>query len=280
MIVDCHTHIRSPEDEAEASEHWGAAETVDACIVLAGLDGTIEETNKKLAAYVNKHKERMVGFAVVDPTQETVEKRELNFLTDKLGFKGLVIYCSASGFHPAHTQAMLLYESAQKMRLPIFFHNGGLSQPNAVLDYAQPYLLDEIARTFRDLKIVVSNMGMPFVEQTISLVAKNDNVFGDLTINPGNVWQTYNMVMAANERGVMNKLVFGSGFPSGRASKCIEALLGFNMLMADTHLPTVPRGNIRNIIERDSLELLGITDWAGRAKSMVKEENGARTVGK
>jgi hypothetical protein len=49
--------------------------------------------------------------------------------------------------------------------------------------------------------------------------------------------------------------------------------------MADAHLPTVPRSKIRNIIERDSLELLGITDWAGRAKSMVNEENGARTVG-
>jgi hypothetical protein len=31
------------------------------------------------------------------------------------------------------------------------------------------------------------------------------------------------------------------------------------MLLADTNLPTVPRGNIRNIIERDTLRLLGIS---------------------
>ena len=30
------------------------------------------------------------------------------------------------------------------------------------------------------------------------------------------------------------------------------------MLLADTNLPTVPRGSIRNIIERDTLKLLGI----------------------
>jgi hypothetical protein len=30
------------------------------------------------------------------------------------------------------------------------------------------------------------------------------------------------------------------------------------MLLSDTKLPTVPRGSIRNVIERDSLELLGI----------------------
>jgi hypothetical protein len=32
------------------------------------------------------------------------------------------------------------------------------------------------------------------------------------------------------------------------------------MRLADTNLPTVPRGNIQNIIERDTLELLGIKE--------------------
>ena len=110
------------------------------------------------------------------------------------------------------------------------------------------------------LKIIIGNMGMPFIEQTLSMVAKHKNVYADLTIRPGNVWQTYNTVMAAYERSVMGKLLFGSGFPLGNAGECIEALLGFNMLLADTKLPTVPRGSIRNIIERNTLELLGIKD--------------------
>jgi hypothetical protein len=38
----------------------------------------------------------------------------------------------------------------------------------------------------------------------------------------------------------------------------METLLGFNKLLADTNLPTVPRGTIQNIIERDALKLLGI----------------------
>ena len=40
------------------------------------------------------------------------------------------------------------------------------------------------------------------------------------------------------------------------------------MLLADTNLPTVPRGNIQNIIERDTLELLGI-----KSKSTTEEED-------
>jgi hypothetical protein len=52
------------------------------------------------------------------------------------------------------------------------------------------------------------------------------------------------------------------------AGECIETLLGFKMLLADTNLPTVPRGNIQSIIERDTLELLGIKD-----KSTTDEED-------
>lgn len=259
MIIDCHTHINLAADDAETSEHFAAAETVDGCIVLATIDGPSEEINKKLAQYVNKHKEKMVGFAVLQPSREKININTLKHLVEKLGLKGLVLYCSACGFHPAHSRAMRFYESVQELGLPIFFHNAGDTVgPQAVLEYTQPHLLDEVAREFPTLKIVIGNMGVPFVAQTLLMVSRHRNVYADLTIQPKNVWQTYNMVVAAHEYGVMDKLLFGSGFPSGNADQCIETLLGFNMLLADTNLPTVPRGSIRSIIERDTLGLLGI----------------------
>jgi len=258
MIVDCHTHINCAAENVEASEHLAAAKTVDICIVLATTEGPSQEVNKKLSEYISKHKEKMIGFAVVEPTKDKTSVKNLALITDKLGLKGTVLYCSSCGFHPAHSRAMRFYESAQELGLPVFFHNGGALGPEAILNYAQPYLLDEVAREFSALKIVIGTMGIPFVEQTLSMVAKHENVYADLTIRPSNVWQVYNMVTAAHECGVMDKLLFGSGFPFGKAEECIETLLSFNKLLADTNLPTVPRGNIRNIIERDTLELLGI----------------------
>jgi predicted TIM-barrel fold metal-dependent hydrolase len=259
MIIDCHTHIDFAAGNVETSAHLEAAQKVDACIVLAAEDGPSEEVNKKLADYVNKHKEKMVGFAVVEPTEDKISVNNLKTLKDKLGLKGTVLYCCACGFHPAHTRAMLFYESAQELGLPVFFHNSDVPlRREAVLDYAQPYLLDEVARTFPKLKIIIGSMGVPFAEQTLTLLGKHENVYADLTIRPSNIWQTYNIVVAAHERGIMNKLLFGSGFPHGNAGQCIETLLGFNMLLSDTNLPTVPRTGIRNIIERDTLELLGI----------------------
>lgn len=258
MIVDCHTHVNFPAGDAEASKHLEATETVDACIVLAAAEGPSEEVNKKLSEYVNKHKQKMVGFAVVEPTKDKISTKNLASVTEKLKLKGVVLYCSVCGFHPTHSKAMRFYKSAQELGLPVFFHNSGHLGTDAVLSYAQPYLLDEVAREFADLKIIIGSMGLPFVEQTLSMLDKHKNVYADLTIRPSSVWQTYNIVTAAHEWGVMDKLLFGSGFPSGNAGQCIETLLGFNMLLADTNLPNVPRVRIRNIIERNTLELLGI----------------------
>jgi len=273
MIVDCHTHIDFAAGDAAKSEHLAAAETVDMCIVLSTLDGPSEEINKTLAEYVSKHKTKMVGFAALEPRDNKTNVNYLQSIKDKLGLKGVVLYCSVCNMHPAHSRAMKFYESAQELGLPVFFHNGGASiKTDAILNYTQPYLLDEVAREFPGLKIIIANMGLPFIEQTLSMVSKHKNVYADLTIRPKNVWQTYNTVVAAHEYGVMDKLLFGSGFPSGDAGQCIETLLGFNMLLADTNLPIVPRGSIRNVIERNTLELLGI-DNKGPG---IQEEKGKK----
>ena len=268
MIVDCHTHISSADDEISLAGHPAATETdtVDVCIVLAAADKSSQETNKALSEYVSKYEEKTIGFALVEPTRDNIGIKNLSVLAEKMGLAGTVLYCSEFGFHPAHSRAMRFYESAEELGLPVFFHNDFGSISGAVLDYAQPYLLDEVARTFPKLKIVVGTMGVPFVEQTLSMAAKHKNVYADLTVNPGRVWQIYNMVVAAYEQGVMDKLLFGSGYPEGKAEECIETLLGFNKLLGDTNLPAVPRGSIRNIIERNTLELLGIK------KDLVKPE--------
>ena len=201
----------------------------------------------------------MVGFALVDPTEDNVSKSALSDRLQQWNMQGIVLYCAACGFHPSHSHALCLYEVAQERGWPIFFHNGDLeSKAEGNLTFAQPMLLDEIAQMFPDLKLIIGSMGRPFLEQTLLVIGRHKNVYADLAIRPTNVWQTYNMIVAAHERQVMDKLLFGSAYPPERAEACIETLLGFNMMLADTNLPTVPRGLLRNVVERPSLEVLGI----------------------
>ena len=257
MIVDCHTHINFTEAGSGPDEHIKAAEAVDKCIVLAP-PGPTGQVNQHLSDYVTRMKEKMLGFAFVDPTQDKINPRRLSSITTKLGLAGVVVYCADFGFHPANSLALAFYESAEELALPVFFHNGPDLSDTSVLEYAQPVLLDEIARKFPALKIIIGDMGIPFVEQTLEMAARHKNVYADLSINVDCPWQTYNTVVSAWERKVLDKLLFGSGFPRGRAEQSIEMLLGFNRLIGNPHLPTVPREKIQDIIERNTLDLLGI----------------------
>jgi len=260
MIVDCHTHISWPSSKEQGlAERLAGQVNVDKCVVLASPGESSDSTNSRLAEFVSKYSKRMVGFGFVDPVGNGFNKKYITTLTERHGLKGAVLYCCACDFHPAHTKAMRLYELAQEAGIPVFFHNGGDVSPGGSLKYAQPYLLDEIASEFKDLKIIIGNMGYPFLEQSLTMAAKHPNVYADLTVKVDRPWQLYTTVIAAFESGVLDKLLFGSGFPCGDAASSIEALLGFNKRLGDTNLPTVPRDQLRKIVERDSLQLLGIS---------------------
>lgn len=257
MIIDCHTHINDGDIDMKTSEVSDASEMVGMRFVLGDFGSPAEQINTELEQFVNKHRDKAIGFAYFDPTRDPLS--QVKQIKDKDIFKGLVVYPAECGFNPTHTKAMQLYQKASEYNLPVFFHNSNKLSQNAVLDFAQPYLLDEVARTFSDLKIIVGSMGYPFVDQTIALLAKHPNIYADLTLNMKSIWQVYNIVSRTYENEVMDKLLFGSGFPDGQPQECIETLLGFNKLFADTNLPTVPRGNIRGIVERNSLQVLNIS---------------------
>lgn len=257
MIIDCHTHISCPEQEVDAEAHRAACQAVDGCFVLAGCGLESKEANQQLSEYIEGNS-KAIGFAVVNPLEEKISRKAVKGLLDSSRFRGIVLYCAEDQFHPAHSQVMPLYELCEEMGVPVFFHNCPPYSSSAVLDYARPWLLDETARTFPGLKMIVGRMGLPFLEQTLCLLSKHDNIYADLTINPLKVWQVYNTVLSAYEAGVMDKMLFGSGFPCATPEACIETLLGFNKLFSDVHLPQVPREKLRSIVERDSLSLLGL----------------------
>ncbi|MHC5156871.1 MAG: amidohydrolase family protein [Planctomycetota bacterium] len=257
MIIDCHTHLECPERGDIRIDHAEMCEKLDGCFVMAGLSNDREAVNQDLADYVTGNK-KAYGFANINPAEDAVRLKSVKNLTLDRGLSGVVLYCAENQFHPAHSRALRFYEAAQQLGLIIYFHNCPPYSPPAMLDYAQPWLIDEVARTFPELKIIIGRVGMPFFWQTESLLAKHANVYADLTIHPQRIWRTYNIVVSAYEAGVMDKMLFGSGFPYAQPEACIETLLGFNKMLADTNLPQVPREKLRSIVERETLTLLGL----------------------
>jgi predicted TIM-barrel fold metal-dependent hydrolase len=71
-------------------------------------------------------------------------------------------------------------------------------------------------------------------------------------------WQAYNALVLAHQHQVIDKLLFGSDFPHTSITECIESLYSINQISQGTNLPTVPREALRGIVERDTLNLLGL----------------------
>lgn len=281
MIVDCHTHVwerpeqlgawaRAISDRAQAAgrrtwpqadtqRHLACAEPVDISIVLGFRSHYLEAhvPNDYVARYVRQHPGQLVGFASVDPSRPAEAIREIARAQD-LGMKGISISPAAQGIHPASTGAMRVYAEANRLRLPLIFHQDILTAPGAKMEYARPLLLDEPAREFPDLKLVISQMGAPWVDETVVLLGKHPNVYATIGGVLTNSWRAYTALLAAWQADVMGKLLFASNFPFNLPATCIETLYSIHQLCQGTNLPTIPREQLRRIVERDALALLGI----------------------
>jgi hypothetical protein len=279
MIVDCHTHIwESAEQLGEAvtttlpnirpiyhsltkadslpeagmERHHAACRPVDRTFVLGFRSNYLKAhiPNDFVAEYVSQHPESLIGFAGIDPTDpdQAIE----------LGMKGLAVAPAAQNFHPMHSDALWVYQEAAKLGLPILFHQGLYFSADCKMEYARSALLDDVAREFPDLKIIVAHLGYPWVDETVVLIGKHANVFADISGLLLRPWQAYNTLLTAYQFGVMDKLLFGSDFPYNSPTHCIEALYSINHICHGTSLPTLPREKLRAIVERDTLALLGI----------------------
>jgi predicted TIM-barrel fold metal-dependent hydrolase len=84
-------------------------------------------------------------------------------------------------------------------------------------------------------------------------------VFADVSGLLRRPWQAYNALVSAYQYQVIDKLLFGSDFPYTSATECIESLYSINQVAQGTNLPVVPRESLRGIVERDTLNLLGLS---------------------
>lgn len=246
--------------QAGVEQHLAAAEPVDTTIVLGFKSAYLEAevSDEFVSEYVARHPDRLIGFSGIDPADPVEAVRQMRFAHDELKMRGVGMSPAAQNFHPCHTNAKTCYEAASGLGMPVLFHTGLRDAPECVMQYAQSVLLDEVAREFPDLKIIIAHMGFPWVNETIVLLAKHPNVFADISWLLHQPWQAYQALLGAYQHGVMHKLLFGSGYPYTDAASCIEALYGINHMVKGTSLPAIPREQLRGIVERDALDLLGI----------------------
>ena len=298
MIVDTNTRCWSSPNQLgpqaaavirrSNGEHWlrgdhGPDALIDQmeCVDIAMVHGFRSQMleanipNEFIAQLVSRHPDRLIGIAGIDPLAPESE-RELERALE-LGLSGISIAPSMQGLHPTHSSAMRIYEACEAKNMPVMVSRPEIGIPQSVLEFDRPLAWDEVARTFPNLKIVISGVGFPWVDETLLLLQKHENVFADMSFLTRNPWATWNALLNAQALGesttnIMDRLLFASGWPAQSPAEAIERLYSLNAFSQGSNLPSIPRSTIHSIIERDTLKVLGIERSPASGNSIAQSD--------
>ena len=243
MIVDCHTHLWLPEHLGppftdEVRGPGGALPDLTAdpdahsrrngrrgrrlCLRLPCAAHRGHVPNELVAEYVRSGSRPLVGFASLDPTEPgAVAVLDRAYL---LGLRGLKLPATYQGWHPLDERAFPVFERAQELAMPVTFHLGTTPHPSAPLEYARPIHIDELARTFPRLRIVIAHVAHPWEAEALVVCRKHPHVYADVSALHYRPFQLYHTLRLAHEYAVDGKLLLGSDFPWLTTAQAIDGL--------------------------------------------------------
>jgi predicted TIM-barrel fold metal-dependent hydrolase len=210
-----------------------------------------------VAAIVARAPKKLVGFASCDPTQDGYME-ELRHGIEQLGLVGIKMGHTYAGIDPRDPRCGAVYAYCQEMGLPILCHTGTTFRRTAPLGYSRPWLWDEVAIAYPELRMVLAHVGHPFCAECLVVIRKHPHLYADISALFYRPWQFYNTLIAAQEYQVTHKLLFGTDYPFTTTADSVRGLRGANDVVAESGLPRVLEETIEGILSRDAFALLGI----------------------
>jgi predicted TIM-barrel fold metal-dependent hydrolase len=212
-----------------------------------------------VAAYVAQDLEHMIGFLSVDPTQPGWEN-EMRVGREELQLRGIKLLPMYANFYPQESRLDPLWTYATKHRLPVLLHTGTTFVAKAPIDCTLPRHLDDVARRFPDVTIILAHLGHPYEGETVAVIRKHPNLFADISALFYRPWQLFHSLMLVHEYNVWEKLLFGTDFPVTTVAETVAGLRSLCDVKIDRF--SLPREQVEELIHRDALAILGLTDAA------------------
>jgi predicted TIM-barrel fold metal-dependent hydrolase len=285
MIIDVHTHCWpagsfTPEFIADARRMRIAAvnletryETYRAAlpenedvrtIVFGGKarHSGVWIDDADVADYVAEDPEHLIGFLSLDPTQPDWE-HELREGHERLQLRGIKLLPMYANFYPQEPRLDPLWRYASKHQLPVLLHTGTTFVSKAPIDCTLPRHLDDVARRFPDVKIILAHLGHPYEGETVAVIRKHPNVFADVSALFYRPWQLFHSLMLVHEYNVWEKLLFGTDFPVTTVAETVAGLRSLCDVKIDRF--SLPRERVEELIYRDALVILGLAPWLAAA---------------
>jgi predicted TIM-barrel fold metal-dependent hydrolase len=231
---------------------------------------------ERVLAWVHQAPDSRVGFLGIDPLSASAREDLEAGLAH--GLSGVTIAPADAGCRPTDERCREILEVCADRHAPVIISNPGLLTAQSVLEFANPALFDEALREIPGLRLVFGDMGRAYREETLAMIAKHSNAFAEISTVVRGPSALYQALVAAHERGVLGKLLFGSGFPAETPQRAIERIFSVNGFSPPSGgWSTIPREQLRNMIERDTVVLLGLEPLNSRRSAGTNGDTLQRT---
>ena len=222
----------------------------------AGWDEDLNQ-NDIAARVAAVNPQKFIPFMSLHPDQPDIDE-EYDRAVGELGCRGIKLALSYQAVDPMSDAAFRLFDRLQLDGLPIVFHNGMSASPDAVLRYAHPLAMDEVAIAFPRLKMILAHTSHPWYEDCMSVVRKHPNVWTDISGMPSRPWMAWRAMRVFHEFSATHKMLFGSDWALWTPQETMDKLRAIPRFAREHNLPSVPEDEVEAIINRNSLELLGL----------------------
>ncbi len=220
---------------------------------LAPTSGAGREEMKSV---VRASRGRFLATTTIDPTrgEESIEREIRMWDTGETAPRAVKLYPGYQPFDVTDRRLAPVYAWADRHRTPVFVHQGDTSDPNGLLRYARPFLLDEVAVRWRSVRFVLCHLGNPWIEEAAEVAYKNRNVWADTSglLNPfARLYsdqvrrmriRLHHALLAA---GGPEKLLYGSDWPISRLADAVGLVTGLDLPKEDQE--KILGGNAREL---------------------------------
>jgi len=165
---------------------------------------------------VSKYSKRLIGFAVIAPSDIAASIKLLEQVIKEDQLRGIKIHPSMQRVFMNDPLLDPIYEFATQADIPILFHSG--AGPSGQSDkYSQPSLIEDVLIKHKGLKVILAHMGRPFYEETAYILRKYGNVFADISANKGRkggpALLRHVLMFLHTYAGAAERLIFGTDYP-------------------------------------------------------------------
>lgn len=277
MLIDVHTHCH-------LAEHWGCEwhrnwrpvygndypdntpEQYDEAMAAGGVDlafvfgmratrAGVITPNEFVEEFCARTATNTVGFMALDLSDPDV----MDQLADGIarGLRGIKLYPVLAHFDPRDPVHDAFFRAATEAGLIVLWHMGATPSPEGRLDLSEPLLVDDVARRHPDLRQIIAHLGHPWQRETIVVLRKNRNVFGDVSAAWARPLDGFLALVRAQEWDVVPKLLFGSDYPMWTPSEAVEGLRKVAAMRPDGY-PEIRPETVEWLVDGDPRPALGL----------------------